>query len=185
MLIRSALESPDSDASNGGSNLRIRPFGIDLVTFEVVELSLYCGDFYQWISRFWSYPATSKKLAPNSRINKLDPTFHATGSESSSAFRINIVRQTHKRMEQLLWTTNGDGAHGTVKRECYRFDFFFSFAGFFPDFFLPFFPVDFFARLVVFFLRFRGRTTNTRAYVSLFVKIKAQKHHKWRWCTWY
>ena len=47
ILIRSALESADLGASDGGSNLLIRPFGADLVTFEVVELSLYCGDFYQ------------------------------------------------------------------------------------------------------------------------------------------
>ena len=35
MLIRSALESPDPGASNGGSNVQIRHFGIDLDTFEV------------------------------------------------------------------------------------------------------------------------------------------------------
>ena len=121
ILVRSALENPDSGASNGGSNLLIRPFGADLVTFEMVELSHYCRDFYQWISRFWSYPATSKvtRSAPNSRINKLDTPFDAPSSGSSSAFRINIVRQTLERMKHFLWkprlksTTNCDGAHET------------------------------------------------------------------------
>ena len=104
MLIRSALESTDLDASDSGSNFLIRQFEADLVTFEEVELSLYCGDFYQEISRFWSYPATSKvtRLAPNGRINKLDPPFDAPGSGSSSAFRINVVQQTHERMKHFL-----------------------------------------------------------------------------------
>ena len=104
-------------------SLLIRRFGADLVTFEVVELSHYCGDFYQWISRFWSYPPTSKvtRSAPNSRINKLDAPFDAPGSGFSSALRINIVRQTHERMKHFLWksrlktTTNCDGAHGTAQ----------------------------------------------------------------------
>ena len=34
-LIRSALESPDHGASNGGSNFEIRHFGADLAAFEV------------------------------------------------------------------------------------------------------------------------------------------------------
>ena len=121
VLIRSALKSPDSGRCNGGSNLLIRWFGADLVTFEMVELSHYCRDFYQWISRFWSYPATSKvtRSAPNSRINKLDTPFDAPSSVSSSALRINIVRQTHERMKHFLWkprlksTTNYNGTHGT------------------------------------------------------------------------
>ena len=77
----------------------------DLVTFEMVELSHYCRDFYQLISRFWSYPATSKvtRSAPNSRINKLDTPFDVPSSRSSSALRINIVRQTHKRLKHFLW----------------------------------------------------------------------------------
>ena len=46
-LIRSALKSSDSAASNGGYSLLIRQFGADLITFEVVELSHSCGGFYQ------------------------------------------------------------------------------------------------------------------------------------------
>ena len=34
-LIRSALESPDPGASNGGSNFKIRHSGADIATFEV------------------------------------------------------------------------------------------------------------------------------------------------------
>ena len=37
-LIQSALESSDPRASNGGSNVRIRPLGVDLITFEMAEL---------------------------------------------------------------------------------------------------------------------------------------------------
>ena len=85
------------------------------------KVSHYCRDFYQWISRFWSYPATSKvtRSAPNSRINKLDTPFDAPSSGSSSALRINIVRQTHERMKHFLWktklksSTNCNGTHGT------------------------------------------------------------------------
>ena len=38
-LIQSALENTDPSASNGGSNVRIRPLEVDLTTFEMTELS--------------------------------------------------------------------------------------------------------------------------------------------------
>ena len=44
ILIRSALESPDPGASNGGSNFIFGHFGADLVTFEVA------GSPKLWIS---------------------------------------------------------------------------------------------------------------------------------------
>ena len=37
-LIQSAVENTDLGASNGGSNVRIRPLGVDLTTFEMPEL---------------------------------------------------------------------------------------------------------------------------------------------------
>ena len=37
-LIQSALENFDPGAPNGGSNVRIRSFGADLITFEMEEL---------------------------------------------------------------------------------------------------------------------------------------------------
>jgi hypothetical protein len=37
-LIRSALESTDPGASNGGSSVRIQTLGADLITFEMAEL---------------------------------------------------------------------------------------------------------------------------------------------------
>ena len=38
ILIRGALKSTDPGASNGGSNLEIRPLEADLVSFEVARL---------------------------------------------------------------------------------------------------------------------------------------------------
>ena len=97
ILIRSALESPDPGASDSGSSLLIRRVGADLVTFEVVELSHYCGVFYQWISRIWSYPPTSKvtRSASSGRITKFDPLLGALESGLSSALRIITLRQRH------------------------------------------------------------------------------------------
>ena len=42
-LIWSALENTDLGASNGGSNVRIRPFGVDLITFEMTRLPCKLG----------------------------------------------------------------------------------------------------------------------------------------------
>ena len=42
MLIQSALKSTDPGASNGGSNIGIRPLEADLVSFEVARMPEKC-----------------------------------------------------------------------------------------------------------------------------------------------
>ena len=94
-----------------GSNVKIRRFGVDLITFEVSEFH-FCGIL-----------STSKVTtsAPNSRKIKFDAPFDAAGSGFSSALRINIVGETHERVKHFLWksklrtTPNCDGAHGTCE----------------------------------------------------------------------
>ena len=93
ILIRRALESPDSGESNGGSNFIFRHFYADLVAFEVTG--------WRRISNLAiGHPATSKAAmsAPKCRKMKFDPPLDAPGSGLSSARRINIVRQTLERV---------------------------------------------------------------------------------------
>ena len=56
ILNRSALESPEPGAYNGGSNLFFRPFGVDLVTFEVAgwpqNLSIFIKNLLREFYRF-------------------------------------------------------------------------------------------------------------------------------------
>ena len=55
VLIRSALESPDPGALNGGSNIKFRPLGTDVITFEVAGVpifQIFLEKFYELIPIF-------------------------------------------------------------------------------------------------------------------------------------
>ena len=98
VLIRSALESSDPRASNGGSNFTFRHFGADMATFEVAGELRTSTD--RQMKGFLVRHATLKAAmsAAKCRKMKFDPPLDAPGSGFSSARRINIVRQTLERV---------------------------------------------------------------------------------------
>ena len=88
-LIRSALKSPDPGASNGGSNVGIRHFEADVITFEMSELPKIKGILSTFLPIpnpiSWQPISKLNRSAPWSRISTFDPPFYAPGSEFSSA----------------------------------------------------------------------------------------------------
>ena len=90
ILIRNALESPDSGASNGGSNFILRHFGADMGAFKVAGWPRISADF-----EILDHPAILKTAmsAPTCRI-WFEPPLDASRSRFSSELRIRGVRHT-------------------------------------------------------------------------------------------
>ena len=89
-LIRSALESSDLGPFNDGSNVRIRPLGADLITFEMSELpkkKVFCQHFRQFQTQLNGNLAISNltRSAPSDPIPTFGPPLNAPRSVLSSA----------------------------------------------------------------------------------------------------
>ena len=85
-IIWGALENPDPSASNGGSNLKIRLFGADVMAFEVAGWTRNSN--LSWVISLLKFeilvhPVTSKAnmLALKCRILRFDLPFDVPGSK--------------------------------------------------------------------------------------------------------
>ena len=92
-LIRSALESPDPCASNGGSSFGIKGLGADLLRFEMARFS---------IIRPTSFVTRSP---PKCWIPKLEPLLNTQRSGLFSKLRISAVRHTYEGVGLILWNS--------------------------------------------------------------------------------
>ena len=90
ILIRSALESSDLCASNGGPNVGIRPLGADLLGFERARLPKMLTKCHIFFGN--SDISIVTRSAPSGQIPTVGPQFDAQRSELSNAYRTSAVR---------------------------------------------------------------------------------------------